>query len=149
MFPNRLRPVHADEPVWRRAINQRRFRTPRMRVGMQKFLPMQQSTRFGQRRADRVRGFVDMDAGEEGDGWVVGAVALHGFRHVDAVGPAEEKIILAVAGGHVDDACASPNLNPGIYTINWFRQFLPNRKIFQAEPRQQPAFRQRARANHP
>ena len=77
-----------------------------MRVGMDELVAVQQRAGRGKRGADRIGGFVDMHAGEQRHGGVVGAVALHGIRHRDAVGAAEEEIILAMAGRHMHDAGA-------------------------------------------
>ena len=61
---------------------------------------------FRQRLAHRVGGFVDVLAGEQRHPGIERAVVADGFRDIQAVGAAEDKIVLAVAGGDMDETRA-------------------------------------------
>ena len=103
---DRIRPVHADEPLRRGAEDQRRARAPGMRVGMHQLAARQQPAGRGQRGADGIGGAIDMQPGEFRHPGVKGAVLADGIRHLDAVGPAQLEIFLAMARGDVDEAGA-------------------------------------------
>ena len=94
---NILRPVHADEPLRRRAEDQRRLGTPGMRVGMHQLAARHQPAGLGQRRAHRIGHLVNVLAREARHPGIVGAVLAHRLRHLDAVLAAELEILLAVA----------------------------------------------------
>ena len=62
LLADAFRPVHADEPLRRRAEDQRRLGAPGMRIGMHELAAREQRARLGQRRADRIGRLVDMHA---------------------------------------------------------------------------------------
>ena len=98
--------VEADEPLRSGAEDQRRTGPPGMRVGVADRTAGQQVSCFCQRGGDGGSGFVDVLAGEQRDPGVEGAVVAYGFGDVQIVGAAEDEIVLAVAGGDVDEAGA-------------------------------------------
>ena len=59
-----------------------------------------------QRGADRIGGLVDVHAGEQRHPGVEGAVGADGVGDFQAVRAAEVEVLLAVAGGDVDEAGA-------------------------------------------
>ena len=65
-----------------------------------------QRAALAHRRPDRLVRLVDVQAGEAGRLRGEGAVALHRLRHRQAVRAAEREVVLAVAGGDVDEAGA-------------------------------------------
>ena len=106
VFADALRPVHADEPLRRGAEDQRRLGAPGMRVGMHQLAAGQQRAGLGQRGADRVGGLVDVHAGEQRHPGIERAVVADRLRDFQVVAAAEVEVLLAVAGGDVDEAGA-------------------------------------------
>ncbi len=99
-----VRPVQADEPLRRGAVDQRRLGPPGVRVGMHEPAAPDQPARRLQRRADRGGRLEDVDAGEERDGGHVAAVLAHALGDGDAVGAAQREILLAMRRRHVHQA---------------------------------------------
>ena len=89
------------------------LRAPGMRIGMDELARAQQPAGVADRRDHRAVGVaglavgpIDVLAGEERHVRVIGAVAGHGLRHLDADGAAELEIVGAVAGRDMDEAGA-------------------------------------------
>ena len=98
--------VQPDEPLRGGAEDQWRAGPPGMRVGVADGTAGEQVAGFGEGGGDGVSGLVDVDAGEERDPLVEGAVVADGFGDVEIIGAAEVEVVLAVAGGDVDEAGA-------------------------------------------
>ncbi len=73
-----------------------------MRVGVGDLAARQQVPGVRQGRGDRIAGPVDVHAGEQRHPGVERAVIAHRLRHIQSVVAAEDKILLAMAGGDVD-----------------------------------------------
>ncbi|MNS72395.1 hypothetical protein D3C72_1058060 [compost metagenome] len=110
--------IHADEPLGRVAEDDRRLGAPAVRIGVLHPAARQQIAGLDQLFHHRAVGGAELagllalglqhlQAGEQGDVVIIGAVGVHRVRHLAvAVGLPDGVVIRAVAGGGVDKAGA-------------------------------------------
>ena len=103
---NVLRPVHADEPLRRGAIDDRCLAAPAMRVGVVQRAARQQPACLLERQRNRPGRLEHMQPGEMRHARRIRAVILHQLRHLDPVGAGQREVFLAMGGCDVHEAGA-------------------------------------------
>ena len=101
--------VHADEPLRRGAVDDRRLVAPAVRIAVHERRAREQPARVAQRIDDRRLRLPDVQAAEQRQRAVVDAVALDRIEDVvdrQAVGAARVEVVDAVGRRRVDDAGA-------------------------------------------
>ncbi len=106
--------IHRDEPLRRRAEDDLGLRTPAVRVAVGEWRGRQQSARVAQVAADRPVGRVEIGVDDTARALVaarkpapvvaIDAVALDREGRAEAVLPAQQEIVLAMIGRHMDEA---------------------------------------------
>ena len=133
------RRVHIDEPLRRVAEDHRLLRAPAVGVAVAVALAREQRARLAERRRDRRRSLVDMDAGEQGDIVDETPPVVDGRGRFQTVGAAELEIVGAVTGRHMHEARALCGIDEtagqegDVETVALVRERMPRRRA--GEPR--------------